>query len=131
MDLFIKKDWVMHSGEKSNFKIECDALTDEDLETIAHLIYSKFKFFRVMGIPRGGTRLAEKLKNYVIEGEDKILIVDDVLTTGASMEQAKHAHHRNLIDADRITGVVVFARGKCPDWVHPIFDMSGWLGDVV
>lgn len=130
MSLFIKKDWEMHSGGKSNFKIECDALTDEDLETLAYLIYSKFKFSRVMGIPTGGTRLAEKLKNYVIEGEDKILIVDDVLTTGTSMEQAKHVHHRNLIDTDQITGVVVFARGKCPDWVHPIFDMSGWLGDV-
>ncbi len=38
MNLFIKKDWEMHSGKKSDFKIECDALTDEDIKTIAHLI---------------------------------------------------------------------------------------------
>ncbi len=125
MNLFIKKDWVMHSGKKSDFKIECDALTDEDLETIAHLISGKFKFFRVVGIPTGGTKLAEKLKNYIIEGEDKLLIVDDVLTTGASMDQAKYIHHPELIN--RIVGVVIFARTKCPDWVHPIFDMSEWL----
>ena len=127
MNLFLKEDWIMHSGDKSDFKIECDVLTAEDLETLAHLISSKFKFFRVVGIPRGGTRLAEKLRNYVIEGEDKLLIVDDVLTTGASMEQAKHIHHPELMD--RIVGVVVFARGKCPDWIHPILDMSKWLNE--
>lgn len=130
MNLFIKKEWVMHSGEISDFKIECDALTDENLETLAHLISSKFKFYRVVGVPRGGNRLAEKLRNYTIdrfdaEGEDKLLIVDDVLTTGASMEEAKHIHHPELLN--RIIGVVIFARGKCPDWVYPIFDMSEWL----
>lgn len=125
----MKKEWEMHSGAQSDFKIECDALTDEDLETLAHLISSKFTFFRIVGVPRGGTRLAEKLKPYTTEKGGKLLIVDDVLTTGTSMEQAKHSHHRNLIATDQIVGVVVFARGKCPDWVHPIFDMSEWLNE--
>jgi len=123
MSLFEKKDWIMHSGEKSDFKLECDALTDEDLETLAYLISKKFTFFDVRGVPTGGMRLANKLAKY-IKGGDKFLIVDDVLTTGKSMEKARSPYFRQY--RDKIIGIVIFARGECPDWVRPIFDMSKW-----
>jgi orotate phosphoribosyltransferase len=129
MNLFIKKDWEMHSGKKSDFKIECDALTDEDIKTIAHLISRKFTFFCVRGIPTGGMRLAYELEKYIGKRKpligDKFLIVDDVFTTGASMEKAKEAYSKQ--HGNKIVGVVIFARGKCPDWIYPIFDMLEWL----
>lgn len=130
MNLFVEKEWVMHSGDKSYFKIECDALTDGDLKTIAHLISRKFTFFCVRGIPTGGMRLAYELEKHIRGGDesligDKFLIVDDVLTTGASMEKTREAYFKQ--HGNKIIGVVIFARGKCPDWIYPIFDMSEWL----
>ncbi|KKL20362.1 hypothetical protein LCGC14_2456230, partial [marine sediment metagenome] len=46
-----------------------------------------------------------------------LLIVDDVLTTGASMEKQR-AGRTNTI------GAVIFARGDCPAWVKPLFAME-------
>lgn len=36
--LFQRKDFKMHSGGVAHYKIECDALTDEDLKTLAWII---------------------------------------------------------------------------------------------
>jgi len=35
MNLFQFGDFSLHSGSKSKWKIECDALTDEDVEALA------------------------------------------------------------------------------------------------
>ena len=124
--LFIKKDFVMHSGGLAHYKIECDALTDGDIETLAWIIAQKTHetvpnhkgtgIKSVYGVPRGGVRLAKAVEQYIDpEGSIK-LIVDDVLTTGTSMELAKAQGHGDV-------GVVIFARGPCPDWVKPIFTM--------
>ena len=120
MTLFVKKDWRMHSGGTAHYKIECDALTDADLECLAWLIAQKAPFSEVYGVPKGGERLAEKLNKFKQPGGIK-LIVDDVLTTGNSMNEAK----RKLGWTDAV-GVVIFARGACPDWVRPIFEMR-WI----
>ena len=120
--LFIKKDWVMHSGGTAHYKIECDALTDEDIETLAFIISQKGAFTHVHGVPRGGKRLADALEKYRARRGDGVkLIVDDVLTTGSSMEQAK----RELGWSDAV-GVVIFARGNCAEWIRPMFQMN-WL----
>lgn len=115
MSLFVNQTFVSHSGKVLDFKIDCDALTDADLATLASVIAKRFKFGAVEGVPRGGLRLAEALQPYVTKGP--ALIVDDVLTTGASMEQARKA----LTDR----GVVIFARGPCPSWITPIFKLDG------
>lgn len=47
---------------------------------------------------------------------DSLLIAEDVVTTGASIER-----HRAGRDA---LGVAIFARGACPDWVFPLFTMG-------
>lgn len=121
MNLFMKGFIKLHSGGVSNFKIECDALTPEDIETLASLIASKFKFGYVTGIATGGTSLATALRKYEILGDRRFLIVDDVLTTGNSMERIKkHVICDKISD---IIGVVIFARGECPDWITPIFQM--------
>lgn len=119
-DLFIKQDWVMHSGGTAHYKIDCDCLTDNDIETIAFIISRKGKFSEVYGVPRGGTRLQHALEKYRTPGGVR-LIVDDVLTTGRSMEEA-----RQTKDWPDAVGVVVFARNMCPDWIKPIFQMN-WI----
>jgi len=74
-------------------------------------VADKLKFGAVEGVPSGGLRFAEALRQYQSAGP--LLIADDVLTTGASMEL-----HRAGRDA---LGVVIFARGPCPAWVAPKF----------
>lgn len=117
MNIFQTGEFTLHSGSLSNFKIECDALTDKDLDTIALLISQKFDFKTVIGVPYGGTRLATKLRIYADPNSDNNLVVDDILTTGASMEE-----YRVTNDEENI-GIVIFARGPCPEWVMPIFQM--------
>ena len=120
MSLFQKQDLILHSGQKSDFKIECDELSYSDVKTLCYLISKKFKFFSVFGIPEGGLRFQKELEKYRIDDYKlPTLIVDDVLTTGKSMEDFVKDY--NVIN-DHI-GVVIFARGKCPDWVTPIFQM--------
>ena len=117
MGLITLGDFTSHSGLQLPFKIECDALTDDDMEAIASIISKSFAFGSVHGIPRGGLRLAQKLTRYVGDIRLPALIVDDVLTTGTSMIEYgnSRAIRRPYI------GVVIFARGPCPSWVHPIF----------
>jgi hypothetical protein len=123
MHLFQRKDFKMHSGGVAHYKIECDALTDEDLKTLAWMISKKGMIRDVYGVPGGGLRLAAALEPYRSE-EGVRLIVDDVLTTGESMEAAKR--HTGWHDA---VGVVIFARGPCPRWVLSIFSME-WINTV-
>lgn len=116
-----------HSGLTLPWKIDCDALADEDIETIAKIINDKFKFSRVIGIARGGLRLMEALRQYCLPGPeiDHVLIVDDVMTTGKSMVEAYRAIRADGITAP-ITGVVIFSRGPQVSWVHSLFVVSDW-----
>jgi len=111
----------LNSGRCSNFKIDCDALTVGDINTLAQLIARGFEFSEVVGIPTGGDKLAYALQKWTKE-YGPLLIVDDVLTTGASMEREK-AKYPYL----HVVGVVIFARGPCPSWVYPMFNMCGWV----
>ncbi len=122
MPLFEEKIFTAHSGKKFNFKIECDALTDADLNALANIIRHGLRFSKVYGVPRGGQRLASILENYCSE-EGPLLIIDDVLTTGTSMEEARQqfaSMHSEII------GLVIFARSDCPGWIRSVFNMSVW-----
>lgn len=125
------KAFVSHSGILLPFKLECDALTDTDWDILANLIGHRLEFNEVIGIPRGGLSLSERLQHYCIPQTKKkrrILIVDDVLTTGNSMEK-----YRNKFQApdNKIKGCVVFARSRrhLPNWVSPIFLLYGEFTD--
>jgi hypothetical protein len=113
-DWLVRRLFTMHSGATADFKIECAALTDEEIETFALLISKRFKFGSVFGVPSGGNRIAGALRQY-LSAIGPCLVVDDVLTTGASINQ----FHRHSSDI----GVVLFARGPCPEWVHAIFQL--------
>jgi orotate phosphoribosyltransferase len=121
VNLFWYGDFKLHSGEETFFKIDCDALSDEDLDTLARLATEMLTTYcDVEGVPTGGTRFAKALEKYAwkIEGavNPPLLIVDDVLTTGASMEEQRAGR--------KAQGIVIFARGQCPDWVKAIFKME-------
>lgn len=120
--LFQQGSFRLHGGLNSDFKIDCDALSTQDLKTLASLIVRRMHFCKVIGIPHGGTRLAQELVIYTKDVSSQVLIVDDVLTTGGSMELAR----KNTIkqhDLQNIIGAVIFARSECPYWVYPIFRM--------
>lgn len=102
---------ILNSGKISKWKIECDALSKEDIQTIAFMLSEKLQpFGSVIGIPTGGLKLAIAMEKYITQGP--LLIVDDVLTTGNSMEQMRK-------EANAI-GAVIFARNICPKWIIPL-----------
>jgi len=121
MTLFQCKKFTSHSGLELNFKIDCDYLTDSDIECIAKLIAKRTKFGGVYGIPRGGGRLADALEPYSNRRSKTLLIVDDVLTTGRSMEEARAWFDNGYWD---IKGWVIFARKRPPEWVNAVFVLS-------
>ena len=50
--------------------------------------------------------------------EDPLLIMDDVLTTGGSLERVK----KSILWFGEVYGVVVFSRlSHTPMWIHPMF----------
>ncbi len=55
-NLFIRQNFILHSGKPSDFKIECDALTDDDWECLAYLIAKRVSFSSVVGVPNGGSK---------------------------------------------------------------------------
>lgn len=115
-NLFQSGVFKLASGGYSNWKIECDALTKEDWATLAAMAYEVLPpFGEVVGVPRGGIPFANALRDYITVGHVNLLIAEDVVTTGKSINQYK--------DGDSTIGVCVFAREKCPDWITPLFRM--------
>lgn len=113
MSLFNWGKTKLSSGKFSPFKIDCDALTPSDWECLANLALCFLRpFYRVEGVPTGGLMLATFLSPYAQKVGD-LLIVDDVYTTGKTME-----NQRNGRDA---RGLVVFARFPPPPWIRPLF----------
>lgn len=120
MSLFQLGDFTLHSGQKSKFKIECDALNSDDWQALAMLVTEHVceAASAVVGIPRGGSKFAEAIKNRIrIDKSYPILIVDDVMTTGESFRPFEEMTNR--------WGVVAFSRGPSPiEWVTPLFTLG-------
>lgn len=122
MSLFVPGEFTSHSGLMLPFKIDCDALTDADLDALAQIYAKRQQFREVNGVPSGGLRFAEALRHYRVRTSSFILIADDVLTTGAAITELRdewlESYHWKIL------GVVIFARGPCPDWITPLFQLS-------
>jgi len=129
-NLFQKKRFQMSGGGWSDFKLECDALTPPDYDTLGYLTSRVFAFGEVYGVPTGGTPIANAFRPYATPSERTLLIVDDVLTTGGSMVKARDELAHDYPDWI-IRGLVVFARGPVPAWITPIFTLnpSYWQND--
>ena len=116
MSLFQKGWFKSNSGKKLPWKIECDYLSDEDWQWAAYIIGTNFHFNRVEGIPKGGSKLSNILQVYTKSGGG-LLIVDDVFTTGVSMERQRNGR-------EDVIGVVLFARNLTPDWIRAIWNIG-------
>jgi orotate phosphoribosyltransferase len=121
MNLFQLGDFTLHSGQKSSWRIECDALTPEDWAALAAMAAERLpQFSVVIGVPRGGTPFEEALRAHATDDQQlPVLLVDDVWTTGGSMR----AERKKWPTKWRVIGCVVFARGPVDDWVTPLFQM--------
>ena len=123
--LFQEENFKSHSGLDLTWKIEMDALDPEEWKCIAKMIMEveDRPFCKAVGIPRGGTKLAEYLNEHSTgKEEDSLLIVDDVLTTGGSLDYFADQYFRNRKPKDYF-GWVVFARTQPPTWVDALFRM--------
>lgn len=110
---------VLSSGQQSDFKIDCDALTDADIECLAYLISQQVKFREVYGVPTGGSRLSSVMEKYAERGSKlPVLIVDDVFTTGKSITRFAAE-----FDPNGWIGFVIFARNDLPANVQALFKM--------
>ena len=129
MNLFQLGDFTLASGAKSAWKIECDALTKGDWEAIAAMAVELLPikgFTSVVGVPRGGMPFADALRRYelpphVMPFVPTTLIAEDVVTTGGSIQRVADQYKA----FGHVKGVCLFARGKCPPWVHPLLRLPG------
>lgn len=134
MPLFHLGNFVLHSGASSRVKIDCGALTSEDWQAAALLAHRLVgPFGSVEGIPEGGLRFASALEPFITQGPH--LIVDDVLTTGASLQDARREAHRRRgspawVEPGWCRGVVLFARGPLPPWAQAIHPWPPQLWEV-
>lgn len=124
--LFRLGAFTLASGGTTRFKIDCDALTAEDWEALAALAADCLPpFGAVEGVPTGGLAFADALRPYATGGP--LLIADDVLTTGSSMERLRGS--RETI------GVVAFSRAPywapTPRWITPLFVIGPGAGAKV
>jgi hypothetical protein len=125
--LFQLGDFTLHSGIKSGWKIECDALTKGDWEALAAMAMEFLPAFgEVIGVPRGGLPFAEALRKYCVSDSTRLLLADDVLTTGGSLQKMRD---RFVTDDPyrEVVGVVVFSRGGryIRPWVFKVFTFGG------
>lgn len=123
LSLFQRGNFVLASGARSAWKIECDALTREDWAALAVMAAELLPPFReVRGVPRGGLPFAEALAEYVAPDSDHLLIAEDVVTTGGSIE--RFLKSTEVGSFARVLGVCAFARGAAPDWITPVFTLG-------
>ena len=130
----------LHSGGESHFLLDCECLQYNDLRNIAKIILHKYYPKRVVSIPKGGDRLADVLESLLRSSRPEpgsevidVLIVDDVLTTGASMQEAwmkLAVDGIRLKDMDppapTIKGAVIFQRGPDMNGVFAVFKTADW-----
>lgn len=121
----------LHSGGESWWSLDCDDLSDSELAVCAKMISLKNGPFAQAVEPSShhgsaAPRLASILNQVYATHHigDGLIAVDDVLTTGASLEELRKELQRQYPNADAVRGYVIFARGDCPDWITPIFRLT-------
>lgn len=131
MSLFQWGHFNLHSGDKSWWRIDCDALTDSEISFFAKMISERVGRFNnvVSPVSHPGSsvhKLKEALKPYsdprVSDPGLIYLIVDDVMTSGASLLEM---YEKLKPHAAIIKGAVMFQRGRNDlDFVKPIFRLA-------
>lgn len=132
MSLFQWGNFTLHSGDKTWWRIDCDDLTESEIAIFAKMIREKAGEYHRALCPdshkgSAAPRLTSALHEHRAASSGrgyKTLIVDDVLTTGASMNEVRQLAAASQLKGSEIEGYVIFARGTCPAWITPIFQFS-------
>ena len=123
--LFQFGEFTLASGKLSHFKLECDAIAPEEWHTLARIARPILPSYgRVVGVPRGGLAWASILEHYITPGEKRVLMVDDVWTTGYSMIGAQTNELYRCGETFPWHGLVLFARGPVPKYVTALFTIN-------
>jgi len=126
-DLFQLGKFTLASGRSSFWKIDCDSLTADEIACLARLVLDRVPpFGRVVGVPRGGVRLAAALEAHCRDHCARVLLVDDVYMTGESMRNEREHICRNYrVRNEQVVGFVLFAREVVTDdWITPLFQIT-------
>jgi phosphoribosylpyrophosphate synthetase len=126
-DIFQLFNFTLPNGDPSIFKIECDNLTEGDIECFAKMV-GHVSFKSVEGIPRGGVAFAKALEKYIDPESEVHLIVDDVLASGKSMTDAMQAAFDR--GEEVVRGIVIFSRGPKINNCVPIFQMHPFWSEL-
>lgn len=123
--LFSIGDFTLASGEQSNWKIDCDFLNFDEWKALAVMLVERLPgpFFDVMGVPTGGELFAKALLPYVDDQAEHLLVVDDVWTTGGSMQRFIDVHVQRTRTWP-LYRAVAFARNPTPPGVVALFTMD-------
>lgn len=133
--LFQTGAYTFNSGVRSPIKLECDKLSDSEIETLALIgAHQVCHFGVIVPVPKGKSdspidnakRLAEALAPYARSSCPTILIVDDVWTTGGSMEACRIDRHSS--EHRCVVGWVAFAYQKPAPWVTAGLIVSPTVG---
>ena len=121
-ELFEAGNFVLHSGGRTGVKVVCDNLDWGAVAAFVMEVCDLPPFEIAVGIPKGGLGLAIAMDKYAKPSSEGLLICADVLTTGTSMEQER----QKILEIsswrkEEIFGLVAFARGPLPDWVHALW----------
>lgn len=125
MTIFNYGNYTLPSGGRSRWKLDLSELNDEEWVEIADIAIRCLPLFgSVESVPTGGDKLANILHAHRRKDHPNILIVEDVITTGQSMELIRDGR-------DDAVGLAVFSRmNPPPPWVTPLFYCSPHLKNV-
>lgn len=115
----------LSAGGTSDWKIECDDLTPEEIKGIAKIIFDNAGPFRfAIGVPRGGLPFAHELNVLNafrrISDSYPILLVDDVWNTGGSLLRMRAKMPLN----QPCLKWAAFARGELHSGAHAVFEVT-------
>lgn len=122
--MFRTGDFILHSGQHTPVKIECDNAVQDNWEALAKWAYEDLgaRFCHVTPVldSNGNAgKFAAALRPYVDPSSHFLLIVDDVYTTGDTLR--KHAARLTLAPPYALRGLVAFAREPIADpWVFAV-----------
>lgn len=130
MNLFDMGGFVLHSGQSSYWRMNCENLSDDDWHCIAVQLRNMIPlpWGKVLGIPRGGLKLAEKLGEFNMQGVPRILIVDDVMATGTSFRDYIN-EHKHTFKGSEIIRAVAFSRMRYNSGNNYIYSLWQYMGD--
>lgn len=124
--MFKTGDFTLKSGEKSSWKIDCDALSVEDWDALAQMALPFVQPFNAVYDCGGASMQFAAALIPFISKSGAPLVVDDVFTSGATMEAVRiNVVPKELDGPMGCKGVVVFARHKPLPWVRAMFQ---WMG---